>query len=114
VLARRRTLDAALAALPRFATEMEAPDALVRRVRDEHEHRRHVLDPTHGGEDDALDDALEDEAVERDLRMALLGERRRLLLHLRDEGVIDDAVVLRVQAELDNEELGLRGAPGPE
>ncbi|GAA4780015.1 Na+/H+ antiporter [Actinomycetospora chlora] len=113
-LARRRTLDAALEVLPRLAAEQDVPDALARRVRVEHEHRRHVLDPTHGGDDDALDDAIEDVAVENALRIAMLDERRRQLLHLRDQAVIDDSVVLRVQAELDNEELGLRGAPGPE
>ncbi|MHC1558891.1 Na+/H+ antiporter [Actinomycetospora sp. C-140] len=114
LLARKRTLDAALEALPRLAADHEMPEGLVARVRAEHEHRRHVLDPAHGSAEDALDDAREDAAVETELRIALLHERRRLLLHLRDESVIDDAVLLVVQAELDNEELGLRGAPGPE
>ncbi|NMO88283.1 Na+/H+ antiporter [Actinomycetospora sp. TBRC 11914] len=114
LLARRRTLDAALVALPRLAAERAVPEALARRVRAEQEHRLHILDPAHGTLDDDLDDAAEDAAMERDLRVALLDERRRVLLALRDESVIDDAVVLRVQAELDNEELGLRGAPGPE
>ncbi|MEJ2865585.1 Na+/H+ antiporter [Actinomycetospora flava] len=108
LLARRRTLEAALDALDRVATEHAASEDVVRRLRTEHERRRHLLDPPDEDPDEADHDA------EKSLRMALLEERRARLLRLRDEAEIDDAVLMVVQAELDNEEMGLRGAPGPE
>ncbi|MFC5061868.1 Na+/H+ antiporter [Actinomycetospora atypica] len=108
-LAQSRTIDGALAILPRAAADHGAPDALVEQLRSEHESRRRRSGAAAEEERRRADDD-----VESAVRLALLRERRRVLVGLRDEGLIDDQVVLRVQAELDNEELGLTGAPGPE
>jgi CPA1 family monovalent cation:H+ antiporter len=43
------------------------------------------------------------------LRIAMLDRKREVLLRLRRDGTIDDAVARRVQTRLDNEELRLRG-----
>ncbi|WP_433799316.1 Na+/H+ antiporter [Actinomycetospora sp. CA-084318] len=108
-LAHTRTLDGALALLPRAAADHDAPEALVERLRAEHEDRRARQGAVRDDERRQLDDD-----VETAVRLALVRERRRVLVALRDDGLIDDEVVLRVQAELDNEELGLTGVPGPE
>jgi CPA1 family monovalent cation:H+ antiporter len=108
-LAQARTIDGALAILPRAAAEHGAPDDLVQRLRAEHESRRR-----RSGTPVEHDRRRADDDAETEVRLALLQERRRVLIALRDDGLIDDEVVHRVQAELDNEELGLTGAPGPE
>jgi monovalent cation/hydrogen antiporter len=108
-LARSRTIEGALAILPRAAADHGAPEAVVEQLRAEHESRRRRSD---GVVEQERDHAGGD--PETAVRLALLGERRRILVRLRDEGLVDDLVVMHVQAELDNEELGLTGAPGPE
>jgi monovalent cation/hydrogen antiporter len=108
-LAHTRTLDGALAILPRAAADHGASDALVDQLRAEHESRRRRTGAVVEEERRRADDD-----VETAIRLALVRERRRVLVQLRDDGLIDDEVVFRVQAELDNEELGLTGAPGPE
>ncbi|GAA4879405.1 Na+/H+ antiporter [Actinomycetospora straminea] len=108
-LAHDATISSALAILPRAAADHGAPDELVDRLRAEHESRRRRTDA--GDTDQQHRDG---DDVETAVRLALLRERRRVLLRLRDDDRIDDQVVLRIQAELDNEELGLLGAPGPE
>jgi monovalent cation/hydrogen antiporter len=108
-LAQARTIDGALAILPRAAADHGAPDDLVQRLRAEHESRRR-----RSGTPVEHDRRRADDDAETEVRLALLQERRRVLIALRDDGLIDDEVVHRVQAELDNEEIGLTGAPGPE
>lgn len=84
--------------------------------RREYEKRLHV---SHAGDpdDDSVD--MDDDAAERlrefdsqyrELRLALLGNKRSTLLRLRDEHRIDDAVLRQIQARLDWEEVRLTRA----
>src|SRR5437868_6898413 len=78
------------------------PDALTH-TRDRYRYRaRHLR----GHADGVVDGPLEAKS-EAHLRLAreLLAAERRELLRLRDEGTIGDAVMRRVQRELDYEEL---------
>ena len=43
------------------------------------------------------------------LRIAILERKREVLYRLRREGVVDDAVVTRIQTRLDVEELRITG-----
>jgi CPA1 family monovalent cation:H+ antiporter len=52
---------------------------------------------------------LEAVAAERALRLALLAEKRKAVHALRQARSIDDLVLLRVQAQLDAEEVRLVG-----
>src|SRR3954454_6070686 len=51
------------------------------------------------------DPVIQHDAEYRSLSLALIGRRREALLELRDEQRIDDIVLRRVQARLDQEEL---------
>jgi hypothetical protein len=51
---------------------------------------------------------------EKNLQLALLAIRRGELLRMQAENAVDDQVVLRVQAELDADELRITGVSGPE
>jgi CPA1 family monovalent cation:H+ antiporter len=68
--------------------------------------RQAVLD---GGAQDDDRDVLEAVAAERALRLALLAEKRKAVHALRQARSIDDLVLLRVQAQLDAEEVRLVG-----
>jgi len=101
--ARLRTAEAALARLEELTHESWMhPDALAH-TRDRYRYRaRHLR----GHADGTLDGPLEAKS-EAHTRLAreLLAAERRELLRLRDEGTIGDAVMRRVQRELDYEEL---------
>src|SRR5437763_106873 len=103
IAARLRTAEAALARLEDLSRESWMhPDALTH-TRDRYRYRaRHLR----GHADGVMDGPLEAKS-EAHLRLAreLLAAERRELLRLRDEGTIGDAVMRRVQRELDYEEL---------
>jgi len=95
--------EAALARLEELASESWMnPDALSH-TRDRYRNRARHL---HGHADGVLDGPVESKSIAH-LRLAreLLAAERRELLRLRDEGAIGDAVMRRVQRELDYEEL---------
>ena len=113
-LAERTATRAALEAMNRRAAELRVPHDVVRRVRqqyDEHlreiDLRERVLDD--GGGEDGDRDALRAVKAERRLRLALLAEKRSAIERLRHRHEIDDLVALRVQAQLDAEEVRLDG-----
>lgn len=101
--ARLRAAEAALARLDELTNEpWMHPDALAH-TRDRYRYRaRHLRDHANG----ALDGPVEAKSA-ANLRLAreLLVAERRELVRLRDEGAIGDAVMRRVQRELDYEEL---------
>jgi CPA1 family monovalent cation:H+ antiporter len=103
--ARLRTTEAALQRLEELSAEpWMHPDALSH-TRDHYRHRtRHLR----GHADGVLEDRVEAKAL-ANVRLAreLLAVERRELIRLRDEGAISDAVMRRVQRELDYEELQL-------
>jgi Na+/H+ antiporter len=112
-LAEETATRAALEAMDVRAAELGVPDDVVTRLRaqyDEHLRelalRQAVLD---GAAEDEDRDALEALTAERALRLALLAEKRRAVHELRHDHTIDDLVLLRVQAQLDAEEVRLSG-----
>jgi hypothetical protein len=95
------TLDAAVEALDTTAHQLGSGQMVVERVRHELDKQRKLL---------AADGAQGDPVVQHDdqyrsLSLALLARRREALLELRDEQRIDDIVLRRVQARLDQEEV---------
>jgi CPA1 family monovalent cation:H+ antiporter len=100
------TLDAAVEALDATARELGSGQLVVERVRHELDKQRKLL--AAGGSDG--DPVVQHDDQYRSLSLALLGRRRQALLELRDEQRIDDIVLRRVQARLDQEEVRfLRG-----
>jgi len=98
LLARRRTVSAALDELAARTATSKVPPEVVERLRGELEE--------HAAE---LDGSAEDPArhTEHQLRKELLTAKRAALVSLRNSRMIDDAVLRRVQETLDAEEVRL-------
>ncbi|HEV2750416.1 MAG TPA: Na+/H+ antiporter [Gemmatimonadales bacterium] len=101
--ARLRTAEVALARLEELSTESWMhPYAL----NDTREHYRHRARRLQSRADGTVDGVMENKsAAHRRLTRELLAAERRELLRLRDSGAINDAVLRRVQRDLDLEEL---------
>ena len=95
------TLDAAIEALDDTAAELGSGEMVVQRVRHELEKQRKLLAAA-GVEGDPI---IQHDDQYRSLSLALISRRRDALLELRDEQRIDDIVLRRVQARLDQEEV---------
>jgi monovalent cation/hydrogen antiporter len=99
-LARRRMIEAGDSWLARVANEGEVPPRLLERIRGHYTRKAQLeLDLDGDGEGRAAAKSY------RELELGLLAQRRRTAVSLRDEGVIDDEVLRRVERELDLEEL---------
>ena len=96
--ARKRAVDAALAALPRLAREVGADDEHEQRIRVEYE---------------ASDDVTARD-LDRRLRLAVLSEKRQAVTAMRDANEIDDIVLRELQAGMDLEEIRLLGPVTPD
>jgi CPA1 family monovalent cation:H+ antiporter len=110
LIAERAALEAALAALPVAAWRLRCPDQVVDLIRAVNEHQLLAL----GDKDSATSRSpseVEHTVAQRRyhdlLSAALLPYKREALVRLRDERVIDDIVLRRVQARLDAEEMHL-------
>ena len=93
---------------------LDGDAALVRRLRNRHAHRVHRYGPR--GEDAAKAEDHDDDrkaADYRRIRASMIGAERLELIKLRDENVIGDDVLRRVQHELDLEQM-LLDSPGPD
>jgi len=103
VAARLQASEAALARLEELTTApWMHPDALSH-ARERYRHRtRHLQSHANGVVDGPVE--AKAAALER-LTRELLGAERRKLLQLRDQGAISDAVMRRIQRDLDYEEL---------
>jgi Na+/H+ antiporter len=95
------TLDAAIDALDTTADELGSGEKVMKRVRHELDNQRALL-AAGGGESDPV---VQHDDQYTSLSLALISRRREALLELRDEQRIDDIVLRRVQARLDNEEV---------
>jgi monovalent cation/hydrogen antiporter len=95
------SLDAAIEALDSTASELGSGEMVVERVRHELDKQR-KLQAAAGAEGDPV---IQHDDQYRSLSLALIGRRREALLELRDERRIDDIVLRRVQARLDQEEV---------
>lgn len=104
-LAEIRATEDGLLALPGLAAELGTDRAVADRL--EHEYRQHLEVLQADG--DAADGApvLERQNQEQELRLALLGRKRDVVLQLRDERRIDDRVLRLLETRLDVEELRL-------
>ncbi len=103
IAARLRASEAALARLEELASEPWMHQGALSHTRDRYRLRtRHLR----GHADGVLEDPIEAKSV-ANLRLAreLLAAERQELLRMRDNGAISDAVMRRVQQELDYEEL---------
>jgi CPA1 family monovalent cation:H+ antiporter len=100
-LAEMLTLEAAIEAIDTTAAELGSGSTVVARVRHELDKQRTLL--TAAGADG--DPAVQHDDQYTSLTLALIGRRREALLELRDQQRIDDIVLRRVQARLDNDEV---------
>ena len=108
IAARLRASKAALARLEELATEQWMHPETLAHTRDRYRHRTRRL---HGQAKGVADGGEETISVaDRRLARELLVVERRELLRLRDDGTISDAVMRRVQREIDLEELLLGDA----
>jgi CPA1 family monovalent cation:H+ antiporter len=104
VVARQAAIDAALGALDGLQDRWPDHLPLIENLRQQYLHRSEHL-PV-GGADPA--DAMDAERVEHQAIMAaLIGAQREAVIGLRDEGVINDIALRRIERELDLEELRL-------
>lgn len=110
-LAELRTTEDGLLAIPRLAAQLGTDQDIVNRVTREHRHHLDVLRATAGGtepeEAEESPAALRKHQQDTELRLALLGRKRTVLLQLRDDKVIDDRVLRLLEVRLDIEELRL-------
>jgi Na+/H+ antiporter len=104
-LARTRSAEAALEALPRVADELGAGPELLRRLQKEYEEQAALVMANADGA--APNDAAERNDLIRRVRLAVLQHRRRAVTELRDQNRIDDIVLRELQAEMDLEEVQL-------
>jgi monovalent cation/hydrogen antiporter len=112
-LAERTATEAAIEAIDDRAAELGTPPGVADRLRVQYVDRLRNLDleqlVADGGAQDGDRDTLEAVAAERALRLALLSEKREAIESLRHAHTVDDLVLLRVQTQLDVEEVRLAG-----
>lgn len=110
-LAERTATEAGLAALPAVAAGLGVSDTTTQRVRDEYEEHLATLrefdDIAPLPPDGADPHRDHDHQHYARLRTALLANKRRAVIALRDARRIDDIVLRRVQAQIDAEEVRL-------
>jgi monovalent cation/hydrogen antiporter len=100
VLARRKMVAAGDAWLGQVAEQGKVPTALLDRVRGHYARKAQLELALEGdGRDRATAEAY------RELEQGLLAEQRRAAVSLRDDRVIDDEVLRRLERDLDLEEL---------
>ena len=107
VLAETTATEEAIKALPQLAAEQGTTPKVVEWLRQEYEAHLATVRARGAGADD--DPALLHNRHYTDLRLALIATKRATVVRLRDESQIDDTVLRRLQAALDNEEVRLAG-----
>lgn len=106
-LAETVAAEEALNAMPQIAAGLSTHPDVVERMRHEYEDHMRVLRANRAGAVAEDDLALRHDQHYTALRLALLAQKRRTVIRLRDEGRIDDTVLRQVQAALDAEEVHL-------
>jgi CPA1 family monovalent cation:H+ antiporter len=114
-LAQREATRAAMEAMEQRAAELGVPDDVWKQVHAGYEEHLRELELTYavldGGGEDGDRGSLAALKAERRLRLALLADKRRALAQLRSDHRIDDLVLVRMQSQLDAEEVRLSGVP---
>lgn len=95
--ARRQITKAALEALPAYADRLDTPPETTDAIRNELRQ--------YAAQDAEEPDTGADARTGLELRRTLIGVKRSALIHLRDQHVIDDIVLRRLQSVLDSEEI---------
>ncbi|MFK0159473.1 Na+/H+ antiporter [Streptomyces sp. NPDC090499] len=106
LLAETLATEEALKALPHLAAQLGTGPKVVEWLRQEYEAHLATVRASGAGSDDP---ALLHNRHYTDLRLALIAHKRATVVRLRDERQIDDTVLRRLQAALDNEEVRLAG-----
>ncbi|MGB8386059.1 MAG: hypothetical protein WCG47_33295 [Dermatophilaceae bacterium] len=104
----RRAATEALEALPLLAQELDVGPEVVNDIRAEYQEPLADMGPTEEDDDDESPDSTAQRRRQYlELRLALLTRKRQTVVRVRDERVIDDAVLRAIQARLDVEAPGL-------
>jgi len=104
-LARTRSAEAALEALPEVAGELEVGPEVLKRLTKEYEERAALV---HENDDDsATNDLAERNDLLRRVRLRVLQHQRHAITTLRNQNLIDDIVLRELQREMDLEEVQL-------
>ena len=98
--ARLAAVDAGLHRLEELREEYPGHLPLIDQIKDELEHEVSHVAP---GEDIALDEAQQEALDHRAIRAAVLVAQRETVIQLRDDGVINDETLRRIELELDLE-----------
>ncbi|MEU9263107.1 hypothetical protein AB0D73_33825 [Streptomyces sp. NPDC048215] len=106
-LARTAASRAALHALPATAANLGTDAETVERLRAEYETHLSTMQAAGAANAPESEPLLRRRQQETSLRLALLEHKRSAVIALRDEHRIDDAVLLRLQEQLDAEEVRL-------
>jgi CPA1 family monovalent cation:H+ antiporter len=104
-LARTRSAEAALEALPVVAGQLGVSPKLLSRLQKEYEEQAALV--TANADGSGPNDAAERNDLVRRVRLGVLQHRRRAVTELRDQNRIDDIVLRELQAEMDLEEVQL-------
>ncbi|MEU5099606.1 Na+/H+ antiporter [Streptomyces sp. NPDC020996] len=106
-LARTAASRAVLDALPATAADLGIDAETVERLKTEYETHLSTVHAADAASDPESEPLLRRRRQETSLRLALLEHKRSAVIALRDGHRIDDAVLLRVQEQLDAEEVRL-------
>jgi monovalent cation/hydrogen antiporter len=109
VEARRRATAAALTYLAALRKEGTYPADILDRLEDQYRHRHEQFTAHLGGDHSG---AVEHGTHHFNAQTGLIKTEREVMLKLRDEGVIDDDILRRVEKDLDLQEMRLRQGIG--
>jgi monovalent cation/hydrogen antiporter len=98
--ARLTAVEAALGRLQELRDAYPGHLPLIDQIRDELEHEVTHVSP---GEDVTIDEAAQEALDHRAIRTAVLLVQREAVIQLRDDGVINDETLRRIELELDLE-----------
>jgi CPA1 family monovalent cation:H+ antiporter len=104
-LARCRGTQAALDALPMVAAELGVSDELLGRIRKEYEEHAAII--MADDDDSRVHGLAKRNELVRQVRLRVLEHKRREILSLRNQKIIDDIVLRELQGEMDLEEVQL-------
>ena len=104
-LARSRSAQAALDALPTVAAQLDVEKQLLNRLQKEYE--EHAAFAEASGDVSGTSDAAERNDLLRRVRLGVLEHKRRAVTDLRDQNRIVDIVLREVQSAMDLEEARL-------
>lgn len=103
-IARCRSSQAALEALPVVATELGASPKMLARLQKEYEEHAALIEEN---DDGTTSDLADHNDLVRRIRLGVLEHKRQAVTTLRNQRVIDDIVLRELQSEMDLEEVQL-------